>query len=97
VQIQTPHRSSQAESIAESALEDRQSEVVAEDFHDDQQDADALNEVIMAVDVKERGTVGCCYYVARDEKLFFMEDMKLGGIDAIDSRKVRCQSISTFR
>ncbi|QDS74512.1 hypothetical protein FKW77_007276 [Venturia effusa] len=41
-------------------------------------DADSLNEVVLAVDLRERGTVGCAYYVARDEKLFFMEDARLG-------------------
>jgi len=46
---------------------------------------DALNEVIMAVDLHERNTVGCCYYVARDEKLYFMEDAKLGGVDVVDA------------
>ena len=46
---------------------------------------DALNEIIMAVDLRERGTVGCCYYVARDEKLYFMEDVQLGGLDVVDA------------
>lgn len=46
---------------------------------------DALNEVIMAVDLRERGTVGCCYYVAREEKLYFMEDVKFGGLDVVDT------------
>ncbi|KAF2804902.1 uncharacterized protein BDZ99DRAFT_425101 [Mytilinidion resinicola] len=41
----------------------------------------------MAVDLRERGTVGCCYYVARDEKLCFMEDVKLGGVDVVDALK----------
>jgi DNA mismatch repair protein MSH5 len=39
----------------------------------------------MAVDLQQKGTVGCCYYVARDEKLYFTEDVKLGGIPAIDA------------
>ena len=39
----------------------------------------------MAVDLKERGTVGCCYYVAREEKLYFMEDVQLGGVDVVDA------------
>lgn len=39
----------------------------------------------MAVDLRERGTVGCCYYVARDEKFYFMEDVKLGGVDVVDA------------
>lgn len=50
-------------------------------------DIDALNEVIMAVDLRERGTVGCCYYIARDGKLCFMEDVRLGGVDVINTLK----------
>ena len=30
---------------------------------------DSLDEIIMAVDLKGRGSVGCCYYVAREEKV----------------------------
>jgi DNA mismatch repair protein MSH5 len=41
----------------------------------------------MAVDLTPRGTVGCCYYVAKDEKLYFMEDIQFGEVDIVDSRK----------
>ncbi|KAF2842516.1 hypothetical protein M501DRAFT_949091 [Patellaria atrata CBS 101060] len=41
----------------------------------------------MAVDLRELGTVGCCYYVAHEEKLYFMEDAKFGGVDVVDSLK----------
>jgi DNA mismatch repair protein MSH5 len=50
-------------------------------------DLDHLNEVVMAVHLTERGTVGCAYYVAREEKLYFMEDVKLGGSDIVDQCK----------
>lgn len=46
---------------------------------------DSLDEVIMAVDLRDKGTVGCCYYVAREEKLYLMEDVKCGGLDVIDT------------
>jgi DNA mismatch repair protein MSH5 len=46
----------------------------------------------MAVDLKEKGTVGCCYYVAREEKMYFMEEVKLGGIDVVDI----CESLFVF-
>ena len=49
------------------------------------QDDDALNEVVMAIDLQHRDTVGCCYYVARDERLFLMEDVHLGGADMVDA------------
>lgn len=50
-------------------------------------DIDALDEIIMAVDIRERKSVGCSYYVAREEKLYLMEDMKLGDVEVIDTRK----------
>ncbi|KAK4543724.1 hypothetical protein LTR36_005369 [Oleoguttula mirabilis] len=51
-------------------------------------DVDNLDEVIMAVNLTDRGTVGCAYYVAREEKLYFMEDLKLGGANIINSLKL---------
>lgn len=47
---------------------------------------DSLDQVIMAVDMRDKGTVGCCYYVAREEKLYMMDDVKYGGIEVIDAR-----------
>jgi DNA mismatch repair protein MSH5 len=58
------------------------------DRPDDLRDEDTLNEVVMAIDLTPRGTVGCCYYVARDEKLFFMEDIQLGDVDVVDALRV---------
>ena len=55
--------------------------------HDFEPDMEMRSEVIMAVTLTERGTVGCAYYVARDEKLYFMEDVQMGGPDVIDARE----------
>ena len=74
LQIQTPLPITHGKSVAD---------FITESVHND--DIDALNEVIMAVDLRERGTVGCCYYIARDEKLCFMEDVKFGGVDVVDA------------
>lgn len=52
-------------------------------FDNDSEEADHLNEVIMAIDLRDRGTVGCCYYVAREEKLYLMEDAKHGGLEVV--------------
>lgn len=41
----------------------------------------------MALDIKERGTVGCAYYVAREERLFCMEDLPKGGLGMIEKRE----------
>lgn len=55
------------------------------------EDADAMNEIIMAVDLRDRGTIGCAYYVAREEKLCLMEDIKMAGLDIIDTLKIHAQ------
>jgi DNA mismatch repair protein MSH5 len=49
-------------------------------------DFDTYSEVVMAINVTERQTVGCAYYVAREEKLYFMEDARSGGANMVDSR-----------
>lgn len=68
---------------------DARSVAATEERPDDiEVDLDAMHEVIMAVNVTDRGTVGCAYYVARNETLYFMEDVKLGGPDIVDSCKV---------
>lgn len=59
----------------------------AQPYEPEDPDDDTLNEIIMAVDLTPRGTVGCCYYVAREEKLYFMEDIQWGEVDVVDARK----------
>jgi DNA mismatch repair protein MSH5 len=43
-----------------------------------------LDHVIVAIDVKEKGSVGCAYYIAREERLLCMEDVPRGGIESIE-------------
>jgi DNA mismatch repair protein MSH5 len=50
-----------------------------------------MNEIIMAIDMKERGTLGCAYYIAREEKLCLMEDVKMAGLDIVDMLKMHAQ------
>ena len=57
------------------------------DYTDSENDLAYSDEVIMAVDMRDRGTIGCCYYATRDESLFLMAEVKLGGIDIIDMRR----------
>lgn len=54
------------------------------------EDADEMNEVVMAIELK-RGTVGCAYYVAREEKLFLMEDVRMAGVDLVDTLKLHIE------
>lgn len=82
LQIQTPLPITHSKPVANFITKSLQNDILTES---NLNDIDALNEVIMAVDLRERGTVGCCYYVARDEKLCFMEDVKFGGVDVVDT------------
>lgn len=83
LQIQTPLPITHSKPVADFIIESlHNSDILTES---NLNDIDALNEVIMAVDLRERGTVGCCYYIARDEKLCFMEDVKFGGVDVVDA------------
>lgn len=61
---------------------------IRRDNFDDNASDETLDEIVMAIDWKPRGTVGCAYYVAAQEKLYFMEDIELGGLDIIEARKV---------
>lgn len=57
---------------------------------------DALSEVIVALDLRNRETVGCCYYVAREAKLWFLPDVKLGGLETIQIRKLYWRLSATW-
>ncbi|KUI66380.1 hypothetical protein VM1G_02032 [Cytospora mali] len=50
----------------------------------DDSEPDVVNEVIMAIDMKDNGTIGCAYYVALDEALFLQEDIPLAGIELVE-------------
>ncbi|KAI9820000.1 MAG: MutS protein msh5 [Pycnora praestabilis] len=77
-------QSSAAPSLAGDAPEnDREIE--------DREENDNLNEIIMGIDMRDRGTVGCCYYVAREEKLYLMEDVAFGGLEVINMLKVHVE------
>jgi DNA mismatch repair protein MSH5 len=53
-------------------------------------------EIVMAVALEGRGTVGCCYYVAREETLYFMEDVRFGSVDVVDVCKFTARVAVNF-
>lgn len=55
---------------------------------------DALDEVIMAIDVNKDGNVGCAYYIAMDEILVLEEDIPMGCIEAVGTLLLRIQPTS---
>lgn len=50
-----------------------------------------MDEVIMAIDMKDNGTIGCAYYVAIDEALFIQEDIPLAGVDFVEMLLMRVE------
>ncbi|KAJ5987399.1 hypothetical protein N7451_011764 [Penicillium sp. IBT 35674x] len=46
---------------------------------------DDLGHVIVAIDIKDYGTVGCAYYSAEHEKMYLLGDSRSGGMETIDT------------
>lgn len=63
-----------------------QTDARTETAHEDLLDAETLSEVIMAVELTDRGSIGCAYYVSRTETLYFMEDVRMGDAEMVDAR-----------
>ena len=61
-------------------------EIRAEEAEDE-----SLDHVIMAIDIRDRDTVGCAYYIARQQSLTCMEDVTGGGKDVLDMLKLDIQ------
>ncbi|RYP16461.1 hypothetical protein DL765_005138 [Monosporascus sp. GIB2] len=49
------------------------------------EDADALNEIIMAIDMKNNGNLGCSYYITVQETLFLLEDVAMAGVELVET------------
>ncbi|KAL1996734.1 hypothetical protein VTN49DRAFT_7599 [Thermomyces lanuginosus] len=49
---------------------------------------DDLEQVVMAIDIKESGTVGCSYYVAAEETLYILADVQHGGLEILETLKL---------
>lgn len=43
-----------------------------------------LEQVVMAIDRQNKRGIGCAYYVARDEKLYCLQDVTNGTMEAIE-------------
>ena len=48
---------------------------------------DWTDQVIMAVDLQTKGNIGCCYYLARDQKLLLMSEISSSGAEVLESCK----------
>lgn len=70
------------------AIVDRQSELDQDVPDDLDEEDDSLTEVMMAIDMRNRDTIGCAYYVASEEILYMMSDIKYGGLEVIQTCKI---------
>ena len=65
-------------------------DITPENGIEGKQDEDSnSDEIVMCVDMRERGTVGCCYYESSTGSLHLVEDIQCGGLDAIGT----CESL----
>lgn len=79
------HGESPSQAIAPTA-DQLDAEVRAEEAEDE-----SLDHVIMAIDNRDRDTIGCAYYIARQQILMCMEDVTGGGKEVLDKLKIDIQ------
>ena len=60
------------------------------------EELDAANEIIMAIEMKDNGTVGCAYYVALDEAVFIQEDIAQADIEFVETLLLNVQPTTLF-
>lgn len=73
------------EDVVRADVEETESEIL------EREEADSMNEVIMAIDMRGSGVIGCAYYVAREETLFLMQDIKFGDMELVDTLKLHIE------
>src|SRR5690242_8027877 len=61
-----------------------------DDDYDDSS-ADVVDEIIMAIEMKDNNTIGCAYYVTLDETLYLQEDIPMAGVDGIETLLLQAQ------
>ena len=54
-------------------------------------DDELLGEVIMAVEMKEHGGIGCAYFSARNQRLYLLEEVALGSLEILESLLIQIQ------
>lgn len=55
-----------------------------------------LDQVVMAIDRQQKGTIGCAYYVAREEKLYCLQDVINGNPDTIETCEFRMLRVTAL-
>ena len=81
------YRKSSTSSVAASAFN-----AASENRIEGQEEDIDPDEIIMCVDMRDRGTVGCCYYESSTGSLHLVEDIKYGGLEVVDT----CENLLQF-
>lgn len=54
-----------------------------------------MNEVIMAIDMRDHGpqgsTLGCAFYIVLEEALYLLEDVAMAGVDLVETLLLHAQ------
>ncbi|KAI1115243.1 muts domain V-domain-containing protein [Nemania sp. NC0429] len=60
-----------------------------------EESSDVMNEIIMAIDMRDRGpkgsTLGCAYYIVLEEALYLLEDVAMAGVDLVETLLLHAQ------
>jgi DNA mismatch repair protein MSH5 len=56
-----------------------------------------LEQVVMAIDRQQKGAIGCAYYVAREEKLYCLQDLVNGTLDSLETCEFLFSTITMER
>ena len=92
--VRPAHRHSRLSSVAASVAAPVVDVARENGIEGEQEDDSDPDEVIMCVDMRERGTVGCCYYECSTGSLHLVEDIQCGGLEVIDTREYACTKIT---
>lgn len=84
-------RSSATPAVSVSDLHSGSYSAPGSNFYAEGDEPEDLDEIIMAIDMKDNGTVGSAYYVAIDEALFLQEDVSMAGIEFIETLLLRVE------
>jgi hypothetical protein len=60
------------------------------DFADDI-DTTQLNEIIVSIDMKENGSLGCAYFTTAEDRLYLLEDIALADVGTIEMLIIHIQ------
>lgn len=58
-------------------------------------ETEVVNEVLMAIDMRNGDTIGCAYFTTVEETLYVLNDIKYGGIEVVEKRM--CMKAGTLQ